>query len=113
MKNLASRDTSANHVAEVDHTIREELCQARIPVIQLPKVQDHSEVPTTVQGKLCGWTFVRAWYYWVADGPALLFEFADPLHEHIGQEVRRALWLSQTTRVVQKPRSVGRRQLPR
>lgn len=90
MKNLASSDKSAEHVAEVDSLVHEELRQARIPVIRLPKIQDHSEVPTTVQGVLCGWKFVRAWYYWIAEGPALPFEFADPLHEHIGQEVRVA-----------------------
>jgi len=79
MKNLAG-------VRECDQTIRTELTQAGIE----PHYTElgGGEVPAHEFGKLCGWTFRRAWYYWVASGPPLPFEYATPLHNLIGEEVR-------------------------
>jgi hypothetical protein len=80
------RNLAGDHY-NVDKYIPVELAHARIkPVFQSEPVQD--EVPAHFTGKLCGWTFVRAWYYWVAHGPALPFKYAEPMHELIGKEVR-------------------------
>ena|GEM_PF-2006234 len=59
MNNLAG-------VKNADVTIREELCLAGIPV---ELEQADSEVPYTIIGKLCGWEFRRAWYYYIATCP--------------------------------------------
>jgi hypothetical protein len=59
MKNLAG-------VATCDEVIRKELETAGIPVIP---GSSHGEVPYSIYGKLGRFTFKRAWYYWVVDGP--------------------------------------------
>lgn len=51
-------------------------------------LNQNSEVQSRVMGGLPGWTFTRAWYYWVADGRGLPLEYAVPLHEARGKEVR-------------------------
>ena len=82
MKNLAG-------VYRCDDDIPGELVYAQIePVYSIAQID--GEVPTHFTGKLCGWTFRRAWYYWVANGPPLPFKYATPLHELIGTEVRVA-----------------------
>ena len=77
-----------------DVYLRAELEAAGIKVVPYRALKEyeprHSEVPADVIGELNGWKFVRAWYYWVARGPAIPFELAGPLHETHGQEVRVA-----------------------
>jgi hypothetical protein len=46
------------------------------------------EVKTSVMGTLHGWTFKRAWYYWVAEGPGIDVDAAEALHATHGREVR-------------------------
>jgi hypothetical protein len=60
MKNLAGVETA-------DDVIKLELKAAGIPICKFFGQHKH-EVPWTYEGKLFGWTFRRAWYYWVADG---------------------------------------------
>lgn len=48
----------------------------------------YGEPQTLVVGNLHGWTFRRAWYYWIASGPILSNEYAMPLHESHGKSVR-------------------------
>lgn len=60
MKNLAG-----NH--NCDECIKDELLSADIPIIELGASLS-SEVPASIIGYLNGFTFKRAWYYWVVDG---------------------------------------------
>lgn len=46
------------------------------------------EVKTSVIGCLYGWTFKRAWYYWMCSGPGIDVESAEALHAAYGQDVR-------------------------
>lgn len=46
------------------------------------------EVGSTIAGSLYGWSFKRAWYYWVAKGPGLPPYHAHLLHQQFGKEVR-------------------------
>lgn len=48
----------------------------------------NSEVPSKCVGEVGSWSFRRAWYYWIAEGPGLPPEYADRLHETHGREVR-------------------------
>lgn len=70
-----------------DEYLPAELTRAGIePVHQFE--QQRGEVPAHWTGKLCGWKFFRAWYYWIAEGPSLPLEQAAPLHILFGDEVR-------------------------
>lgn len=75
-----------------DEYIKLELETAGIPFEQINVLKTTSEVPSTIIGFLDGWTFRRAWYYWVAQAKdtVLLFEFADGLHLKFGTEIRVA-----------------------
>ena len=73
-----------------DEYLRQELEKAGIEIIELG-FPVRQEVPASIVGILNGWTFKRAWYYWVAkagEGVALPFEIAEELHEQHGQAVR-------------------------
>lgn len=74
MKNLAGVDTC-------DRDIRRELQRSRIEIVEGERSK--GEVPYTVTGRLHGWTFKRAWYYWVAVGQLPLEAaqrlYADPI----------------------------------
>ena len=71
MKNLAG-------VPECDDYIRVELEKARIAVV--PCELTRNEVPYRLTGQLGSFTFRRAWYYWVANGPMPL-ELAQELYD--------------------------------
>src|SRR3989344_9115596 len=82
MKNLAGVETC-------DTNIRRELNGADIQVV--PVERTHSEVPYTLIGKLGEWTFVRAWYYWIASAPngkGIPEAEAESLNKQWGEEVR-------------------------
>ena len=67
---------------DTDSHIREELYLADIP--RIPFNPGNSEVPYTIIGKLEGWTFERAWYYYVAtclDNLGLPYDVAVELHK--------------------------------
>lgn len=74
MTNLAGvpTDTADNHT-------KRELQHAGIPIVVAREAR-HGEVKTRIFGKLRGWTFTRAWYYWVAEGGALSIEAARKLY---------------------------------
>ena len=63
MENLARREFEA----DVNKKVREELEIANIPVIKLPSYMN-TEVKTSYIGMLNGFTFYRAWYYWICQG---------------------------------------------
>ena len=46
------------------------------------------EVKTCVRGHLHGWEFVRAWRYWMCEGPGIEVDAAERLHQAHGQTVR-------------------------
>lgn len=72
MKNLAGSP-------EATETAKIELCAAGIePVTTDP---GRREVPSKIAGRLGAFTFTRAWYYWVAEGPMPL-EAARSLYAH-------------------------------
>lgn len=62
---------------------------AGVPEDQFQWIRETSgEVKTSVMGTIHGWTFKRAWYYWVAEGPGLDFKRAMNLWEYHGKEAR-------------------------
>ncbi len=76
-----------------DMTLAAELRRARIEVHRLPeslRLRWGGEPQSIVVGQLCGWSFRRAWYYWIAQGPAIPFAEAMELHKTHGQTVRVA-----------------------
>jgi len=48
------------------------------------------EVPTSIIGVQSRWSFRRAWYYWVAEGPGIPPDIAEKFHQTWGGEVRTA-----------------------
>lgn len=85
--------------AETDDILRAELKAAGIQTYQEAEGQppeylatilrsQSGEVKTSVMGTLHGWTFKRAWYYWVAEGPGIDVDAAEALHATHGREVR-------------------------
>lgn len=93
MQNLArSKDCDEQTRKDCDDQVRLELLAANINVVEHEPNQ--SEVPTIFHGELHGWTFYRAWYYWIATPTdsmnGLPLDIAEQLHEKYGQEVRVA-----------------------
>lgn len=86
--NLCWRNPPADVIAAVTATAESELKQAGIEVMILPIHLPSSEVPSLAVGELSMWSFQRAWYYWIAEGPGLPVEIAEKLHEKHGQVVR-------------------------
>jgi hypothetical protein len=85
--------------ADTDDILRAELKAAGIQTLQEAEGKDpeyladmlrsmSGEVKTSVQGTLHLWTFKRAWYYWVAQGPGIEVEAAMRLHAAHGKDVR-------------------------
>jgi len=88
MRNAAGDHTSSEYIPK-------ELAEARVNIDQHTAMIPDPEIKTHFTGNLHGWTFRRAWYYWIArcedefnDG--LELKYALPLHNLIGQEVRLA-----------------------
>ena len=84
MKNYAGR----KDLPQLDEDCRLELEEAGIPSVLYDALRSEGEVPSATIGNLHGWTFHRAWYYWVAKGPGIPPEPAMRLHESHGKEVR-------------------------
>jgi len=53
---------------DCDRYIREELARARIKIVD-NGAPAKEEVPAQLTGRLGPFTFRRAWYYWMVDGP--------------------------------------------
>lgn len=74
--------------SDVDDLLKAELTAAGIDPVELP-FEQNTEVKTCIVGSCRGgWTFKRAWRYWVAEGPGIPPEYAEALHATHGQEVR-------------------------
>ena len=87
MNNLAGVDS-----VQADAECEAELKSAGIEMENFPECMRHrmGEVKTVVAGGLHGWSFTRAWYYWIAKGPGLPLEYAMRLYRDCGKEVRVA-----------------------
>lgn len=88
---------AGDHIG-TDSILRDELKAAGIRTMQEEAGRDESafaflretsgEVKTSVRGVLHGWTFERAWYYWIAKGPGIDFERSMDIWRNHGDEVR-------------------------
>jgi len=74
-------------VETCDEVLEKELLEAGIEVLMLP-FSLNQEVPAKIIGGVDKWSFKRAWYYWVAEGPGISVEDATDLFNTHGQEVR-------------------------
>lgn len=75
----------------LDAALRAELEYAGIVVEMLPEsLRAHYgvEIKSTVLGTLHGWSFKRAWRYWVCSEPGIPHQAATDLHCRFGNEVR-------------------------
>lgn len=73
----------------IDDVLAQELEAAGIRVLRLQSLKDgRKEVNTAVRGECCGWSFARAWYYWIAEGPGIPPVYADRLYEQQPRSVR-------------------------
>lgn len=81
----------AGRHGDTDDILRAELEAAGIVVEQNDLFRSTSgEVHTSIVGTLHGWTFRRAWYYWVCEGPGIEVAAAERLHAEHGQTARVA-----------------------
>lgn len=83
MRNLAGNP-------EADFFIQDELGQAGVSMVGVPKDEIHSEVPYTIEGRMRPFKFRRAWYYWVVEGRVPI-EAAREMYENpVGKKDVRA-----------------------
>ena len=80
MENYAGKEN-------IDSAVAKELEIAGIEVHNMGFTQD-AEVKTCIMGLLHNWSFRRAWYYWMAEGPGIPPKYANELHEKHGKAVR-------------------------
>lgn len=74
---------------DTDDAIAFELEGAGIEVHRLEVLRKTSgEVKTAVRGSLHGWSFTRAWRYWIAEGPGIELAAADALYAAHPETVR-------------------------
>ena len=78
-RNLAGREYA-------DRVIRTELNRASIPIVEM---LPDGEVPSTIGGRLDGFTFQRGWRYWRVKG-LMPYALAKYIHNRRGCEVRTA-----------------------
>lgn len=88
MQNLARHDKTPEVINEVTAICRAELEAAGIKVSEFDIFATRGEVPSRAIGGLLSWTFTRAWYYWVAEGPGIPPDIAEKLHATHGKDVR-------------------------
>lgn len=88
--NLARhRDCSQEEKEFVDSVVLAELAHAKIPTEGPAEfLRDNREVPAAYLGSLYHWSFRRAWYYWIAEGPDIPPEQAEKLHAEFGTQCR-------------------------
>jgi hypothetical protein len=80
-----------HHPKDVDRNLTLELVTAGIEPQPMPesfREKQGGECYTVVIGQLYGWTFRRAWYYWMAEGPGVPAQYAMELFKHHGSDVR-------------------------
>lgn len=73
---------------EVDTQCEKELTVACIPMERAEFLREKREVPTALLGQLDLWSFRRAWYYWVAEGPGVPADKAEEFHKSYGTQCR-------------------------
>ncbi len=73
-----------------DGVILEELAQAGLTAIVVPKDEVHSEVPYTLEGRMWGFEFRRAWYYWVVIGRVPIEAAREMYDDPVGRKSVRA-----------------------
>lgn len=87
-----------------DHADTNDILRAELKAAGIQTMQEHDghppefmaailressgEVKTSIIGCLHGWTFKRAWYYWMCDGPGIELQAAEKLHATHGTVVR-------------------------
>lgn len=92
--NLARRygdDAKVDEItfAEVDRFVSSELSIAGIERHGIFEIHtSNGEVPTKYFGSLCRWSFRRAWYYWIAEGPGIPPDIAEVFNQTWGQQCR-------------------------
>lgn len=75
--------------SDADDAIAFELEDAGIEVHRLELLRKTSgEVKTAVRGELHGWSFTRAWRYWIAEGPGIELAAANALYAAHPETVR-------------------------
>jgi len=74
--------------SDVDEELAAELAAAGIPCGRHAFLARDGQVRTSVIGVLHGWSFRRAWCYWICKGPGIEVEAAEQLHRSFGREVR-------------------------
>lgn len=80
MRNLACHKPTPESLDSINQTIRNELLEAGIFILPNdPK--DRGEVPAEFCGRYKGFTFYRAWDYWVVNGMVPL-KVAKELYDH-------------------------------
>ena len=91
MKNGLFQNLAGPQSPEKDKAIESELRNANIEIIKLDFLSRRNrEVQTSVMGECGPWSFERAWYYWVAEGPGIPPSYAESLHSRYGRVVRVA-----------------------
>lgn len=90
MSDLRTRfPNQAGDLDNTDHVLASELQKAGIEVNEREFLRRRNrEVKSSIIGSLHGWTFERAWYYWIAKGPGIELEAAERLHKSHGRSVR-------------------------
>ncbi len=73
-----------------DDVIHEELSQAGLTAIVVPRDEVHSEVPYTLEGQMRGFKFRRAWRYWVVEGRVPIEAARDLYENPVGRKAVRA-----------------------
>jgi hypothetical protein len=74
-------------IAEITAITDAELRVAGIEPLSFD-LSPEGEVPCSRPGFFSGWSFKRAWYYWVARGPGIPPDIAEKLHATHGKQVR-------------------------
>jgi hypothetical protein len=88
--NLARHPHASDEVKQfVDENVVAELTAAGIkPEGPAEWLRDNKEVPAAYIGSLCMWSFHRAWYYWIANGPGIPADRAEEFHKTWGTQCR-------------------------
>jgi len=73
----------------IDDFLSDELKEAGIEIVSYEILRNsHPEVKTAIRGQLHGWTFRRAWYYWMCEGPGINNKEAEELLRSAISELR-------------------------
>ena len=85
---ILTAELQAAGIPTLDEIAQKETGRGLSPSFKNMLRNDNREVKSSVRGALHGWTFLRAWEYWVAEGPGIPVEAAEELHRTHGKEAR-------------------------